>query len=133
MKAPFPMNTKLIKALIIGTLLCGIALAGAAAEPAKADAAVCERLIKAIEVSDHAAFIADGDSAFRQMTKEKFAAVTAKLGPRFQAGYEIAYLGELRQRGYHVTLWKLSFKDGTDDALASLSMKDGKVGGFFIH
>lgn len=127
------MNTRTIKALLIGTLLCVITVVGAAVEPAQADAAVFARLIKAIEVSDHAAFIADGEPVFRQMTKERFAAVVAQLGPRFQAGHEIAYLGELRQRGYHVTLWKLSFKDGTDDALASLSTKEGKVGGFFIH
>ena len=31
-----------------------------------------------------------------------------------------------------VTLWKLSFKDGGDDALATLSLKDGKVGGYWI-
>jgi hypothetical protein len=127
------MKTKLLKALIIGTLLCGLVPAHAAGEPARVDAELCARLIKAIEVADHATFVADGESGFRKMTKEQFATVAAKLGPRFQAGYEIAYLGELRQRGYHVTLWKLSFKDGTDDALASLSTKDGKVGGFFIN
>lgn len=127
------MNTQLIKALIVGTLLCSLVPAHAASEPAKAEAALCAQLIKAIAVSDHAAFIADGEAAFRQMKPERFAAVAAQLGPRLQAGYEVTYLGELRQRGYHVTLWKLSFKDGTDDALASLSTKEGKVGGFFIH
>ena len=127
------MKTKLIRALIIGTLLCGLVPLQAAGEPAQADAELCARLIKAIATADHAAFIADGDAAIRQMTKERFAAVAAQLGPRLQSEHETTYLGELRQRGYHVTLWKLSFKDGTDDALASLSVKDGKVGGFFIH
>ena len=127
------MKTELLKTLIIGTLLCGLVPIHAAGEPAKADAELCARLIKAIEVADHATFVADGESGFRKMTPEQFATVAAQLGPRLKAGYEIAYLGELRQRGYHVTLWKLSFKDGTDDALASLSTKDGKVGGFFIR
>ncbi len=127
------MNTKLLKALIIGALLCGLVPAHAAGEPAKADAELCARLVKAIEVADHATFIADGESAFRNLTQEQFATVAAQLGPRFKTGYEITYLGELRQRGYLVTLWKLSFKDGTDDALATLSTKDGKVGGFFIR
>jgi len=126
------MKTKLIKVLIIGTLLCGLVPLQAAGEPAQADAEMCVRLIKAIAAADHAAFIADGDAAIRQMTKERFATVAAQLGPRLRSEHEITYLGELRQRGYHVTLWKLNFKDGTDDALASLSMKDGKVGGFFI-
>ena len=127
------MKTKLLKAFIIGTLLCGLVPLHAAGEPAQTDAELCARLIKAIAAADHAAFIADGESGFRKLTEEQFAAVATQLGPRFKAGYAIAYLGELRQRGYHVTLWKLSFKDGSDDALASLSTKDGKVGGFFIR
>lgn len=127
------MKTQWIKVLTIGALLLGAVIARGADEPAKADAALCAQLIKALEVADHAAFIAQGDAAFSRMPKEQFAAVAAQLGPRFQAGYEIAYLGELRQRGYHVTLWKVSFKNGADDALASLSTKEGKVGGFFIR
>ena len=116
--------------------LTGLALGlslGLTTTAAQADAEMCVRLIKAIAAADHAAFIAEGDAAIRQLTKERFAAVAAQLGPRLQSEHETTYLGELRQRGYHVTLWKLSFKDGTDDALASLSVKDGKVGGFFIH
>jgi hypothetical protein len=42
-------------------------------------------------------------------------------------------LGDVKQNGDHVTLWKLTFKDGSDDALVTLSAKDGKVGGFFIR
>ena len=59
--------------------------------------------------------------------------MSAKVAPKLLAGHELSYLGDLRQHGYHVTLWKVSFKDGGDDALATLSVKDGKVGGFFIR
>ena len=47
-------------------------------------------------------------------------------------GYKASYLGTLQQQGYTVTLWKLDFSDG-DDALATLSMKNGLVGGYFIQ
>ena len=66
------------------------------------------------------------------MKKENFDAVSAQLAPRFKAGYTVTYLGDLQQQGFHVTLWKVSFQDGKDDALATLSVKDGKVGGFWI-
>ena len=31
------------------------------------------------------------------------------------------------------TEWKISFKDGSDDLLATLSVRGGKVGGFWIR
>ena len=91
-------------------------------------------LITAIVDKDHAAFKAQGDEMFsKALTKEIFDDVHAKLAPRIKAGYEMTYLTELTRQGQKVTLWKLTFKDGGDDALATLSMKDGKVSGFFIQ
>jgi len=91
------------------------------------------KIIRAIQKADYNAFIANGDSAFHNLPKEQFDSVATQLAPRLKAGYEITYLGQLEQRGFHVTLWKVSFKDGQDDALATLSLKDGKVGGFWIR
>jgi hypothetical protein len=42
-------------------------------------------------------------------------------------------LGELKQEGHRVSLWKIAFKDESDDALVTMSMKEGSVGGFFIR
>jgi hypothetical protein len=44
----------------------------------------------------------------------------------------MTYLGDLNQGGYQVTLWRIRIKSSSDDLLATLSMKDGKVGGFWI-
>jgi hypothetical protein len=104
-----------------------------AAESPKEDAAVSAKLLSAIENSDYKAFLADGDAAFQQLKQEQFDSLAAKLAPKLKSGYAVSYLGELKQRGYRVTLWKVSFTAGGDDALATLSMKDGKVGGFFIR
>ena len=43
------------------------------------------------------------------------------------------FLTSLKQQGYAVYLWKLTFKDGKDDHLARMAVKDGKVGGFWIQ
>ncbi len=116
----------------VAALLAGSAAVSAAAETPKDDAALAAKLITAIEKSDYAAFVADGEPRFQQLPKPQFEAVAAQLAPKLQAGYQLSYLGELRQRGYRVTLWKVVFKDGSDDALATLSVKDGKEGGFWI-
>jgi hypothetical protein len=128
------MNIKLLRSV---ALAAAITIGGSvglfAGEAPKEDAAMAAKLITAIAKSDHQGFIADGDAPFRQFKKQQFEAVSGQLAPKLQAGHEISYLGELKQKGFRVTLWKLSFKDGSDDALATLSVKAGKVGGFFIR
>ena len=101
-------------------------------EAPKEEHSFSEKIISAIQKGDYNSFIADGDEAFKKLKQEQFDSVATQLAPRFKAGYEITYLGDLQQHGFHVTLWKLRFKDGKDDALATLSVKEGKVSGFWI-
>jgi len=118
--------------LLAAMLLACIAEVHAAEPPPGAQAA-SDKLLAAIGAGDYAAFIADGDAAFRELKRGAFDAVAAQLGARFKSGYEATYLGELNQKGYQVTLWRLRFAAGGDDALATLSIKDGKVGGYWIR
>jgi hypothetical protein len=128
------MNIKSIRSIsLAAAMLVGSSAILCAAEPQKEDAAIAAKLITAIEKSDYEAFVTDGEGPFKQLKKEQFDSVAAQVAPKLQAGHEVSYLGDLKQKGYHVTLWKVSFKDGSDDALATLSIKDGKVGGFFIR
>lgn len=122
------MRISLFLAVIYLNLLSPI---HAAEAPAEARAAV-DQLMGALVAGDHGAFVAGGDTAFRGFKKEPFDAVSAQLAPLLKKGYETTYLGDLKQKGYAVTLWKFSFKDGSDDLLGTLSLKDGKIGGFWI-
>ena len=90
------------------------------------------KLITAIVADDYASFVDDGNAAFRGLRKDQFEAVVSQLSSKLKNGYDIAYLGDLNQQGYQVTLWRIRFKSGGDDLIATLSMKDGKVGGFWI-
>ena len=90
-----------------------------------------ERLLKSIETGDFVLFVQDGEPAFQKIEKKSFDSVVSQLATRMKEGYETTYLGTLDQQGYSVTLWKLDFSEG-DDALATLSIKDGKVGGYWI-
>ncbi len=104
-----------------------------AVEPPKDDAAISTKLLAAIATSNYEAFIADGEAPFKELKKEQFESVATQLGAKLNAGYEVSYLGELKKSGYRVTLWRVTYKDGSDDGLATLSLKDGKVGGYFIR
>ena len=90
------------------------------------------KLVSAIASDDFTAFVADGNAAFQGLKKDQFKAVVSQLSSKLKAGYDLTYLGDLNQHGYQVTLWRIRFKSGGDDLIATLSMKDGKVGGFWI-
>ncbi|MBC1241889.1 hypothetical protein [Nostoc sp. 2RC] len=91
-------------------------------------------LINAVEQNNYNQFISQGNAAFKEaVTKQTFTQVSGQLAPRLKKGYSLIFLGNLNQQGYQVYLWKLTFKDSGDDILARLSLKDGKIGGFWLN
>lgn len=95
---------------------------------------VLDKLLKAVELNDYDNFVADGTDAFKAgLTKQILQGVSEQLAPRMKKGYELSFLGELKQQGCQVRLWKLTYKDGGDDILAKLVLKDGKVAGFWLQ
>jgi len=95
---------------------------------------VLRKLLTAVEQADYDGFVEDGTAAFRAgITKQMFEGVSVQLSSRMKEGYETYYLGQLKQRGCQVHLWKLVYKDGGDDTLAKLVLKEGKVAGFWLQ
>ncbi|WP_445638478.1 DUF3887 domain-containing protein [Nostoc sp. DSM 114161] len=91
-------------------------------------------LINAVEQNNYTQFISQGNATFKEgITKQTFTQVSGQLAPRLKKGYSAVFLGNLKQQGYQVYLWKLTFVDGSDDVLARLSLKDGKIGGFWLN
>ena len=124
-------TTPIRMACILAAVLFAFVARVPAGEPSKEDAALASKLLGAIQNSDYDAFVADGTDAFHGITREQFASVCSSLAAKLRTA-RTAFLGELNQHGYRVTLWKISFAGGGDDALATLSVRDGKVGGFWI-
>jgi len=92
------------------------------------------KLLKAIEENDYDSYIANSSAIFKaEATKQQLAAVNELLAPRMKKGYDIVYLAEFNQRGVKHYMWKLSLKDGGDDWLIRLTLKEGKVSGFWIQ
>jgi hypothetical protein len=124
---------KYIKSLIIATAAV-LTTVSAYAEPDQATQAIFKNLMAATVSNDYDGFIAQCDAVMKAaLTKPKLEGVSKQIEPRAKLGYDAQYLGELNQHGYKVHLWRLRFKDSGDDALATLSVKDGKAGGFLLR
>jgi hypothetical protein len=105
-----------------------------AAEPDPAVKKTLDKLLKAIEAGDREAFSADGTEAAKQGTTQQVMDGLAKLvGGRLKEGFETTYLCQLNQQGHQIHLWKATFKDGGDDLVFRMAIKDGKVAGFFLN
>jgi hypothetical protein len=103
-----------------------------------ADNAQAEKIFKSLlaaqTTKDYNAFVADADDNLKAaLTKTQFDAASNFMIKRTSGGYALTFLGELNQRGYQVFLYRLRFKDGGDDILGTMSLKDDKVGGIYFH
>lgn len=121
-----------VAAIVIAIVIGALAISHASEPPPDAQTASA-KLLAAIASADYAAFIADSDGALKMVKKEQFDAVSAQLVQRLKSGHTATFLGDLNQRGYQVTLWRLRFTDGGDDALVTLQRKGGKNTGYTIR
>ena len=97
------------------------------------DQPTVQRLLDAIAEKDYQGFVEDGTPEFSQITEAQFAQVAGTVGPRLEKGYTATHMGNLRQQGLDISVWKISFDDEGDDLLATLNVQDGKVGGFYLR
>ena len=94
---------------------------------------IFKNLLAAQTAKDYDAFVADDDDNLKAaLTKTQFDAASNFIIKRTNGGYETTFLGELNQHGYQVFLYRLRFKDGGDDILGTMNLKDDKVGGIYF-
>jgi hypothetical protein len=90
---------------------------------------IFDKLLNAIKTKDRDAFVADAtDAVEKETTQEIMDALEKYVGSRLKGGYEASYLCQMKKGAIQVYLWKLAFKDGGDDLVALMALKDGKVG-----
>jgi hypothetical protein len=128
------MNAKqLITAVVYGCLLLSASLC-MAADREQSVRPVLDKLLNAVAANDYADFVADGTEAFKaEVTKQVFEDVSTQIAPRLKEGYKAVYMGELEQQDHQIHLWTLEYKDGGDDTMAKLVLKDGKIAGFWLQ
>lgn len=92
------------------------------------------KMITAVEKGDYDSFVENAEPTFRaELPKVTFNTGTLTIFVRMKSGYTSSYLGTLSKGGYSVSYWKLVIKDGKDDVLVSMAMKNGKVGAFAMN
>jgi opacity protein-like surface antigen len=124
------MNLKFIRSTFVASaLFAGCMTSAFAADASKEIEAISKKMVGALENAKYDDFIADGDAGWKKVPKASFDSMANGIGPRLKAGYTLTYLGEIKQGGAQVTLWRIAFKTG-DDLLAKVSIKDGKVTSF---
>lgn len=91
-------------------------------------------MITAIIENDRADFVAKATSELQEsLTAEDFAAVVEQIAPVLKKGFKTRYLGQMKQQGFEVYIWVVTIRGEEDEMLATLSMQDGKVGGFYLE
>jgi len=113
---------------MVSAALC---LAAGAEETARP---LLDKMLDAVMTNDYDSFVAEGTPEVKAgLTRQMLAGVNSQMAPRMKKGYDATYLGELKQQGCQVMLWKLTYKDGGDDTLARLALKEEKVAGFLLQ
>ena len=129
----FTMN-QLSKTLLAVAAAVLLMIFRASAETDPPAEGIFKNLMTATISNNYDGFIAECDDTMKAaLTKPMLEGVSKQIAPRAKDGYDPQYLGELDQHGFKVYLWRLRFKAGGDDVLATLSVKDGKAGGFYLH
>ena len=105
-----------------------------AREVEKPERGILRDVLDAVETNDHDALVKDGTPQVKAgFTKQVLQALSGQLAPHMERGYVLTYLGELRQQGCEVHLWRLTYRDGHDDTLVKLVLKDGKIAGLSLQ
>ena len=93
----------------------------------------CYELISGLQSGKYQNFIALGDDELKKSVRDTpFDQVTAKYAPRMKKGFETSFFGTLKKEGSEIYFWKLAFRDGGDDVLIQISVKNGKLNRFFV-
>lgn len=104
-------------------------------EAPKGEQAILDTLLDAVKTEDLVKFESVCDEAMKEaMTAEVLKGVSGQLSGWMKEGYETKFMGVLSKGEVKVLYWKVNFKkDGVDDVLAELSIRGGKVAGFFVR
>jgi hypothetical protein len=126
------MKTSFI--LIAVAIIFSTSLLSVRAADDKQAQTIFDNLLAAQLAGDYNAFVADADDQVKAaLTKTQFDAASKIVSGQLKGGYDETFLGELNQRGYQIFLYRLRPKDGSDDMLGTMSLKDDKVAGIYFH
>lgn len=107
--------------------------AGTATAPADVQK-LALKMIDAVLAQSYESFLADADANLKtHLSRQQFEGLCGLYTQPLKKGYQLDYFGNLKQHGYIVHVWRISTNGEQDQALIRLAVKDGKVGGVWVH
>jgi len=103
-------------------------------EATQQEKSFANEIIKATADEDYQAFIADGSQDFKGIKQKDFKAVCVQVSDQLKGGYHVIFMGSftLKEAKDHITLWKVSYDDGSDADVLHLSVKNAKITGAIL-
>jgi len=132
---PYPGKspTRLMSLVLVAFLLLPVAALRAAEAPPEVERLMLQQ-IDAVAANDHAAFIQNGNRAFRElMDAWSFDSIVMQRRARLAEGYRLEYLGMITRLGMSEYLWRVLPQEYSYHYLGHLSLADGKVVGFMLE
>jgi hypothetical protein len=131
------LTRKLLTPLVAATVcltLVGERPVLAAPSPPAGTEAILVKMIDAVKAESYDDFVKYASVRLKaQLSHQQFEGICGLYTAPLRKGYKLEYLGQLRQKGTVVLLWKITVTDSPDEALLRLVTKDGKVDGFTVH
>jgi len=115
------------------TLAPGKPALAAPGAPAGAER-VLVKMIEAVKAQSYDDFLTDADDHLKtNLSRQQFEGICGLYTAPLRKGYRLEYLGQLRQQGTYVYLWKITIIGGQDETLLRLVTKNGKAYGFTVQ
>ena len=89
-------------------------------------------VLTALSREDKAAFLARSTGAFATIVESQFDAISNSLAAHLRSGFKLAHLGDAQRRSGDVSVFKITFADASDEVIAIISERDGKVDGLLL-
>lgn len=90
-------------------------------------------LLKATEENNYEAFQKNGSTDFRAIKKSDFEKVSHQLSKHLKSGSTLTFLTTYKQGGSLIHLYKITFKDNSNDFLVKIVLSEnGETLGFWI-
>jgi RNA polymerase sigma factor (sigma-70 family) len=103
-----------------------------AGEATEQEKGFANEVMKSLADEDYQEFIADGDNALKSIKESQFKALCVQRTSQLKSGYHVIFLGVLTENNLRITLWKISYDDGSDDDLLHMAVDHGKIAGAIL-
>jgi hypothetical protein len=128
------MKLKLLIGIVAVVALIGVGLKiRDLVDPLHAQTRLAEKLLSAIEHVDYDAFLKHADKKLQSLHREDFESLAAQSAERLKAGHALVYVDSVERKNVQVTRWRVTFNNGSPEALLTVGSREGEIAVFALR